>query len=240
MNSNRPTISVIIPVLNEEKQIATVLNHISRNKGTDQIIEILVVDGGSIDETKQIVQNQGVKILSSNRGRAVQMNRGAKIAKGDVLYFLHGDTLPPKNFDCAILNACESGNTTGCFQLRFYGKSWFLNFFAWFTKFNFLICRGGDQSLFITKNLFEQIGGFNEDYNIYEDVEIMERIYKESDFIILPSKIYTSPRRYLKRGMIALQWHFAVIHFKHFLGAGPEELYLYYERHIAFNYSSPS
>ena len=98
MNSNRPTISVIIPVLNEEKQIATVLNHISRNKGTDQIIEILVVDGGSIDETKQIVQNQGVKILSSNRGRAVQMNRGAKIAKGDVLYFLHGDTLPPIEF----------------------------------------------------------------------------------------------------------------------------------------------
>ena len=240
MNNKRPSISVIIPVLNEEKHIAQVLNHVSKNNGTDQIIEILVVDGGSTDNTIPIAQEYGATVLASPCGRAQQMNHGAKIAKGDVLYFLHGDTIPPKNFDTALLKAYEAGNYAGCFQLRFSGRSRFLNFFAWFTKYNFLICRGGDQSLFISKKLFEQIGGFHEAYTIYEDVEIIKRIYKVSEFAILAPKIYTSPRRYLKRGMIALQWHFAVIHCKHFLGAGPKELYRYYEHHIGPGHSSPS
>lgn len=228
-----PQISIIIPVLNEENYIKKVLHCISANASSGQIKEVLVIDGGSADNTIDVAETLGATIISSAKGRAKQMNLGAQLATGNVLYFLHVDSLPPSNFDAQILNAIDKGSKVGCFQLQFDSDSRFLKFFAWFTRINHILCRGGDQSLFITKSLFEKTTGFNEAYVIYEDNEFISRIYKLAPFTILPRYVKTSARRYEEHGEIKLQYYFGVIHLKSFLGAGPEKLYDYYKRKIA-------
>ncbi len=232
MKAQYSKISIIIPVLNEEKSIAPVLEFLKENSNLGNIKEILVVDGGSSDTTVSIASNLGTRVIHAPKGRAKQMNFGAKMAQGEVLYFLHVDTLPPKDFDESILNAVHTGNEAGCFRMKFDSSSRFLAFFAWFTKLNFKVCRGGDQSLFITKMLFQKTGGFNENYVIYEDNEFTDRLYNFVDFKILPRHVITSARRFEERGEVALQYHFGMIHLKNYFGAGPEQLYDYYKRKI--------
>ena len=226
-------ISVIVPVLNEEDQVLSSIQYLQDHCQSEYIKEILVVDGGSTDCTLSVLQNSGATVLSSPKGRAIQMNYGAKRAKGNILYFLHADTEPPADFGKIIVEAVLKGHRTGCFQMEFDSDSRFLRFFAWFSRLNIKLCRGGDQSLFITKDLFEQLNGFNEDYRIYEDNEFIGRLYEHSPFKILPKPVRTSARRYEKHGKLKLQFHFGVIHLKNRLGAGPEQLYRYYRQHIA-------
>ena len=233
MSSYQPTISIIIPVLNEANYIKKVLLAISQNAGSNRIKEILVVDGGSSDETTSNARDYGATIINSKKGRAAQMNIGAAMATGEMLYFLHVDSLPPKHFDLAIFQAFKEGNEVGCFQMCFNSDSNFLKFFAWCTKINHQICRGGDQSLFITNKLFHANNGFNENYIIYEDNEFIGRMYKLKPFKIIPAAVTTSARRYEKRGILILQWHFGIIHFKYYLGAKPQELHQYYLKYIA-------
>ena len=232
MRLSKPRISVIIPVLNEEASILKVLHYLRHNSTQNLIKEILVVDGGSNDNTVKIARDYGVTVIHSPKGRAKQMNLGAKNAKGDIFYFLHVDTLPPKDFDQSIINAVGDKHEVGCFQMRFDSNSRFLKFFAWFSRVNHTICRGGDQSLFITRNLFFKAKGFNEDYIVYEDNEFIGRLYKKTYFKILPQRVQTSARRYEERGMVKLQYHFGMIHLNYYLGAGPEKLYQYYRRNI--------
>ncbi|MEA1785583.1 TIGR04283 family arsenosugar biosynthesis glycosyltransferase [Arenibacter sp. GZD96] len=233
MKQSKPlTISVIIPVLNEEAYIGTLLSYIQENSSAKHIKEIIVVDGGSTDATAAIASDYGARVITSSKGRAKQLNTGAKHAQGGVLYFLHVDTFPPKDFDQTILSAVNEGHKAGCFQMKFDSKSRFLRFFAWFTKVNHTLCRGGDQSLFITRAFFQATGGYNEAYQIFEDNELIIRIYKMTPFKILPRYVQTSARRYEKNGVVRLQYHFGVIHFKNCIGAGPEQLYAYYKRHV--------
>lgn len=227
-----PSISIIIPVLNEAEYMAKVLLTISKNSVSGQIHEILVVDGGSTDTTPTIALAHGAKLIYGKKGRAAQMNLGAQQATGTILYFLHVDSLPPKGFDRSILQAFKEEKIAGCFQMRFNSSSKFLKFFAWCTKINHEICRGGDQSLFVDRKLFFNCGGFDETYTIYEDNEFIQRLYKRVPFTILPSKVTTSARRYEEKGIVRLQWHFGIIHLKHYLGARPGNLYQYYKKHI--------
>jgi hypothetical protein len=131
-----------------------------------------------------------------------------------------------------ILQAMHKKPTAGCFRLQFDGDSWFLKFFAWWTRFNFSLCRGGDQSLFLPKDWFDQLVGFNEAYHVFEDNEFIQRLYKRFPFTILKQPVLTSARKYRQVGMFRLQYYFGVIHLKHFLGAGPEQLHEYYKRKI--------
>ena len=232
-SDNTPTISIIIPVLNEEEQIGKLIGYLKENSNANHIAEIMVVDGGSHDNTVQIAKNAGATVLQTGKGRAKQMNEGAKHAKGVILYFLHADTFPPKDFDQHILSATSKDHESGCFQMRFDSGHWVLRFFAWLTRYNHKICRGGDQSLFVTKELFTKTKGFNEDYIVFEDNEFIGRLYQRTGFRIIPHHVQTSARKYRKHGVIRLQYHFGVIHLKNYLGAGPEQLYDYYKRKIA-------
>ena len=219
-------------MLNEERHLGTLLNHLEQNSNPGFIEEILCVDGGSHDNTFGVAEKYGARTIPSKRGRARQMNLGAKHAKGEILYFLHADTLPPKNFDATVHRAVDQGFETGCFRMRFDTKNLFLRFFAWFSRINHALCRGGDQSLFITKKVFLETKGFNERYLIYEDTEFIRRLYRHTRFKVLPEHVITSARRYRELGWFKLQYHFAIIHVKNYLGAGPEELYRYYQKHV--------
>ena len=232
MSSNNTRISIIIPVLNEEDLVVPQHLAIREASTSDNLLEIIYVDGGSTDQTAIKTKELEARVLASARGRARQMNLGARQAKGDILYFLHADTLPPRGFDQVIIDALDQGIDAGCFRMKFDSNSWFLGFFAWFTRFNHWLCRGGDQSLFISREHFETIGGFNEAYTVYEDLELVGRLYKHGDFKVVPNYVITSARKYNQLGKYRLQFHFAVIHLKHYLGASPEAIYNYYKSRI--------
>ena len=160
----KPLLSIIIPVLNEEVMLKKLLKHLEVTSERSESIEILVVDGGSVDSTISIAEECGVKIFTSKKGRAVQMNHGARNAKSETLYFLHADTFPPNNFDTYILDAIKAGYRAGCFRMQFDTKNPFLRLFAWLSRINHTLCRGGDQSLFVNREVFCENEGFNESY----------------------------------------------------------------------------
>lgn len=225
-------ISIIIPVYNEKVQLPGLLGHLKK-VSSGYVAEIIIVDGESTDGTAEVVNlEKDLIYVKSERGRAVQMNMGAKRATSDILYFLHADSLPPEKFDSLIVEEVERGNKAGCFQMKFDMDHWWLNLMGYFTKVNHISCRGGDQSLFIQKELFDEIGGFNESYKIYEDNEIIGRLYKRKQFTIIKSWLTTSARLYEKMGVWNTQLLFAEIYWKRRLGASAEELYSHYSKRI--------
>lgn len=229
-------LSIIIPVLNEANTVGLLLDHISTNGTSKHITEIIIVDGGSSDRTQEIIRAHSsylsLVLLESSKGRAKQMNFGAEHSKGDILYFLHADTLPPKDFDKVIVQKVLSGASAGCFRMRFDSRHPVLKFSQWFTRFNLKSCRGGDQSLFITKESFYSLGGFNESYEIYEDCEFIHRIYDRYGFAVIKKYVTTSARKYRTNGTYRLQYHFTIIHLKKWLGASPKVLSDYYRKYI--------
>ncbi|WP_310992751.1 TIGR04283 family arsenosugar biosynthesis glycosyltransferase [Aequorivita marina] len=242
-------LSIIIPVLNEAETIESLLLHLSENSSGANDLEVILVDGGSIDNTAEIVENFietfsrpvrfqksdrsfTIQVIPSNKGRAIQMNTGASLASGEILYFLHADSFPPKNFDSYIISEVNKGNLAGCFQIKFDSNHWWLRLAGWLTKFKWKGCRGGDQSQFITKTLFREIDGFDENYIIYEDNILINTLYKKKQFVVIPHWVITSARRYETQGIWNLQYHFWIIHLKQFFGADAEELHRYYKKHI--------
>lgn len=228
-------ISIIIPVLNEVQTIEELLYHLIDSASLENITEIIVVDGGSTDGTQTLVKNLGlnIKLLNTNKGRAKQMNAGAKIARGELLYFLHADSFPPNRYDALIIQEYHKNNLAGCFRLRFTNNHWWLRLASWLTQFSWRACRGGDQSQFITKKLFNAIGGFNETYTIYEDNILINELYARNEFTVIQSEIKTSARLYERHGIWTLQYHFWTIYVKKWLGANADDLYAYYKKHIA-------
>jgi rSAM/selenodomain-associated transferase 2 len=227
------SISIIIPVYNEEETLLSFLEDVQAKYSNQFPIEIIVVDGGSTDKTKKIVQAcSGVQLVFSEKGRAKQMNAGAIVAQNSILYFLHCDSIPPKNFDVELVENVKKGNLAGCFKMQFDYNHWFLKIITWFTRFNHISCRGGDQSLFVTKKLFLQINGFDESYTIYEDNEICKRLYEQKQFAVIQRNIITSARRFKKNGVLKLYYHFFIIHLKRRLGHSAESLNEYYKNTI--------
>jgi rSAM/selenodomain-associated transferase 2 len=218
-------ISIIIPTYNEAENIGKVLDYLRKNSSEQSLHEIIVSDGISDDQTLEIARSMGAKIVNyKNTGRAKQMNAGAKVASGDIFYFLHADSYPPAGFDDDILLTINKGYGAGCFRMKWDMDHPVLNFFAWFTRFNCQWCRGGDQSLFITRGLFNQLQGFNESYRFLEDYEIIPRIKKQARFKVIQRDIITSARKYRKNGVIKLQLHVAKTYIMRMLGIDVEKV----------------
>ena len=127
----------------------------------------------------------------------------------------------------------NKGNLAGSFRLKFEHNHWWLRLASWLTQFSWRACRGGDQSQFITKALFNDIGGFNESYTIYEDNVLINELYTRKQFVVINKKIKTSARLYERHGVWKLQYHFWTIYIKKWFGASAEDLYNYYKKHIA-------
>ncbi len=201
------TLSIIIPTVDEEKLIGRLCTFLKDAMNNDlRLIEIIVVDGQSADNTKQIAAGHGVKVIESERkSRAVQMNRGAAEAKGDILYFVHADVLPPKSFIQDIFSSLKDGIDFGCFSYRFDLPSKLLKVNSRMTRKDSAIIGGGDQTLFIKRSVFETLLGFREDHSIMEDFEFYWRAKREFRSRIIPNDVLVSGRKYQKNNYLRVQ-----------------------------------
>jgi rSAM/selenodomain-associated transferase 2 len=204
MAFERKKISIIIPVLNEGNTIGACLDRL--NEQTEPH-EIVVVDGGSLDNTLAVVRTfAGVKCLRAfGPGRARQMNQGARVAEGDILLFLHSDTLlMPGGLAMIEAFIAQTGIVAGSFCLRFDHQSPFLRLYARFSRINHILFTYGDQGLFMTRRVFEQVGGFAE-LPLMEDVEIQKSLRRIGRFVKIRHPVVTSARRFLANGIIRQQ-----------------------------------
>ena len=193
-------ISVIIPTINEAENIGTTL----RSFKNIQNIEIIVVDGGSTDRTTEIAENEGVeKVLYEHHGKGLQMNRGASMAEGGILLFLHADTRLPDKWDDCVRETLQNTRTiAGAFQLTIDGNGIGLRIIEIFTRFRSALLQlpYGDQGIFLRKDLFEQLGGFKP-ISIMEDFEFIRRAGKMGKIVTCKQSVITSGRRWQKFGI---------------------------------------
>ncbi len=196
-------VSIIIPVLNEEKSITALLENLADQEGD---YEIIIADGGSTDDTlAKCASYPDIKIVASEKGRALQMNKGAGIALGTTLLFLHADTTLPEKGIQAIEKAMGDNKISGgSFYVKFDDKSRILNFLARFTRINNRYLTWGDQGIFIRKTTFDETGGYK-DIPVMEDLEIQKDVRRKGMFIKLPLAVTTSARRFIQNGIIRQQ-----------------------------------
>ena len=221
-------ISIIIPVLNEAENLSATLTNALL--GTD--VEVIVVDGGSQDGTIELSQSFGVKVLSALTGRADQMNAGAMVANGDILLFLHGDTLLPSGFDTLVRQALKPpGVVAGAFELQIGGS---LNLpliergVNW--RSHWLQLPYGDQAIFLPAELFHAIGGFPA-LPIMEDFELIHQLKRLGRIIIIPVPVLTSGRRWQRLGVLKTTLINCGAIVTYLLGVSPEQIALWYRRY---------
>jgi hypothetical protein len=221
-------ISIIIPALNEAATIARTISHLA---GSDHP-EVIVVDGGSADETAELAGSRGAKVIYSKPGKAVQMNAGAAAAAGDILVFLHADTLMPGGFRNQIVAALnQKGVAAGAFQLSIDSNAAGVRIIEHAANWRSRLLRlpYGDQALFIKKSLFEEVGGFP-DLPIMEDYSLVRRLKRKGKIVIVPAAVVTSPRRWLHLGILKTWLINQLIVIAYYLGASPQQLARFYRR----------
>lgn len=223
-----PRISVIIPVLNEASRIR--LNLASFEKTTN--VEVIVVDGGSHDETVAIAKSLGVQVLSAAAGRDRQMNAGAKVATGDILLFLHADTRLPVGFDAIVRQAlAQRGTIAGAFELKIDARMRSLRLVEKMVNWRsrFLHLPYGDQAIFLKASVFHEIGGFP-NLPIMEDFEFILRLRRLGNITVVPASVLTSARRWQKLGVIKTTFINQVVIIGYFLRVPPSQLVRWYGR----------
>lgn len=198
-------ISIIIPTFNEAQSIGQLLNFLNNNT-PGHTMEIIVSDGGSTDNTQQIAEKAGAKLVSSPvKGRAAQMHYAALEAKGDILYFIHADTFPPISFATDITSAVHEGYHIGRYRTSFRSRNLLLKINQWFTRFDWLVCMGGDQTLFVEKNLYHQAGGFDSSKLIMEEYYFGLKARSLGRYIVLKGKASVSARKYEQHSWLKVQ-----------------------------------
>jgi rSAM/selenodomain-associated transferase 2 len=221
-------LTIVIPALNEAANLARLLPELARDcPGA----EIIVVDGGSADSTPEVAAGRpGVRLLAGPRGRARQMNAGARAAGGDALLFLHADTRLPGGAAAAIARVlAEPGTVGGRFDVRLDSPRPLLRLVAWLMNARSRlsgICTG-DQGIFVRRADFEAVGGYP-DIPLMEDIELSRRLKRRGRLGALRLRVTTSARKWEREGplrTIGLMW---ALRFLHFCGVSPERLHRWY------------
>lgn len=215
-------LSIIIPALNEAESIVTTLTPLQplRTQGH----EVILCDGGSSDDTVALVQSQVDLVVTSERGRAVQMNSGAAVASGDLLLFLHADTQLPENA-ATLIEAALNNRTWGRFDVRLSGNHWLLRVVEFLMNRRSRltgICTG-DQAIFIRQGLFRAVGGFPE-IPLMEDIALSRALKPQSHPACITTPVITSSRRWEQHGIlrtILLMWW---LRMRYFFGSDPQPL----------------
>ncbi len=215
-------ISIIVPVLNEEKNIEKLLTRLNALHGEK---EIIIVDGGSTDKTVNIAAKYGI-VVESSKGRAIQMNTGANLAKGDILWFVHSDSVVSDDSLSKIKRTIEEGHIGGGFSLYFYDlETLFMRYVAWTSNLRakYLGLIFGDQGLFVRKDIFKRLGGYKE-IELMEDWEFSKSLHKLGKTKIINSKIGTSARRFKTGGQLRTFFFMQKIKLLYVLGTTPSRL----------------
>jgi len=223
-------LSVIIPVFNESRIINAAIDHLYHLKSAGSF-EIIVVDGNPAGDTIKAITRPGVKKVISAKGRGLQMNTGAAIAAGDVLLFLHADTMLSHDALEQIFKLFEQDDVVGgAFDLGIQSKK---KIFRLIEKMASIRSRltgipYGDQAIFLEKRFFDRVGGFK-DIPIMEDVELMRRIKKAGLKIkFVPRKVQTAPRRWEKEGIVYATLRNWTLMTLYLLGVSPQKLKKFY------------
>ncbi|MBS1788609.1 MAG: TIGR04283 family arsenosugar biosynthesis glycosyltransferase [Acidobacteria bacterium] len=221
-------ISVVIPVLNEESQIARMMAELTEMTQGDAF-ELIVADGGSSDRTVELTRSfESVKLISCQRAnRGWQMNQGAAEAAGDVLLFLHADVKLPVTGLASIRQALENEKLVGgCFQLQFPADAqtslravaWGINVRTrWFKTAT------GDQAIFVRRQVFQAIGGY-ELFPLMEDIALFNEMKRQGKVTVLNDRVEISPRRWLKFGVWRTVMLMYLLRFGYWLGIDPVTL----------------
>lgn len=217
------TVSIVVPVLNEASGIHATLERLQpmRRRGA----EIIVVDGGSQDNTVALCQPLADSVLQATPGRARQMNAGAAQASGKTLLFLHADTLLPPDADTRVGEALARGARWGRFDVRIAGSHWMLPVIAFMMNQRSRLTgiATGDQAIFVRRDAFDQVGGFP-DQPLMEDIDMSAALKRQGWPACLRESAVTSGRRWETRGVwrtIALMWH---LRWRHWRGDSPQQL----------------
>lgn len=219
-------ISIIIPTLNEGNTIKKTLAGLINIPDT----EIIVVDGGSRDDTREQVVSFGIQIISQPAHRALQMNAGAAASHGDILLFLHADTTLPHNFADSIRRALSTPYIVGgAFRLAINASGFTLRAVEWMVNRRSLLFQMpyGDQALFVTSDMFQAIGGYPA-IAIMEDLEFIRKLRKKGRIHILSQPATTSARRWRQLGVVKTTLTNQLIILGYLLGINPDRLAAWY------------
>lgn len=226
-------LSIIIPTYNEAEGLGALLQYLHRILATGTH-EIIIADGGSQDDTLKIAQRYGAKTVVAAAGRARQLNAGAAVAKGTILYFLHADSRPPVHLGGIAEEFAHSDYLSGSFRLRFSPDTLLLRQCAYFTRFNNNAFRFGDASLLVKREVFRAIGGFDESFLLMEDNDIIRRLRCYGPFKLYTDEVTTSSRKYLRYGDWYLQSVYVLIYLLQRLGVRQKNLWGIYQRSLNF------
>lgn len=208
-------ITIIIPTYNEAAQIERLIHHLRKSTSAT----ILVANSpDTTDNTAALALRAGAKVLNCPKGgRAPQMNYGATQTEADILYFVHADTLPPGTFLEDIDQALKAGNDLGYFSYQFASEKPLLRFNSYFTRYDGLFAGGGDQTLFIRRKAFEQLGGFRDELRLMEDFDLVKRAKAEGlQHCLIPNDALVSARKYDNNSWMRVNlvnlWVFLLFH----------------------------
>jgi len=210
-----PLISIVVPVLNEEATIASFLRLLQPLR--DKNVEVILVDGGTQDQTKRVAELYCDRIIDSDRGRARQQNAGADVAGGNLLVFLHADTLLPISFLEVLAKFEKTGCQWGRFNVSLSGNKWMFSVISFMINWRSRISgiATGDQTIFVRRSAFDLVGGFT-DIPLMEDVELSRKLLGISKPFCVRNPVITSSRRWEVHGtwrtiylMWKLRWKFA-------------------------------
>lgn len=224
-------VSIVIPVLNESANIHHTLSLLQPLRSTGH--QLIVVDGGSKDDTLTLTRPLADKVLTTHSGRAYQMNTGARESSGEILLFLHADTELPSNADTLIIAALAgSRHQWGRFDVRFPERSLVFNSIAALMNLRSRLSgvATGDQAMFIRRELFEKVSGFAP-IPLMEDVELSKRLKRFSPPACLRARVTTSSRRWRKHGVVKTVLQMWWLRLRFFIGTKPERLAAGYRPH---------
>ncbi|MFO8141230.1 MAG: TIGR04283 family arsenosugar biosynthesis glycosyltransferase [Marinobacter sp.] len=225
------SLSVVVPVWMEATGIEQTLQALQPIRQAGH--ELIVVDGGSSDNTRTLARPLCDRLLVSDPGRAVQMNAGAAQARGNLILFLHADTRLPEDALARLTDACRYGRAWGRFDVRLSGDRWMFRVVAWFMNWRSRltgICTG-DQGLFVRRDVFEALGGFRP-MPLMEDVELSKRLKRVARPCRIAAPVTTDSRRWEQGGVWPTIVLMGRLRWRYWRGDAPESLAALWRRNV--------